>query len=106
MIIHGAEVVMPIDVIDTEEFAKRMKIPVKDAKRAIRNGGLKPGRHFILIGKSVRFVWGEELLSKLQEDSSVGPTMATEKAPAPVLPASPSKKGMGANRDYFKSRRI
>jgi len=34
-----------------------------------KHGRVKPGRDFIQIGRTIRFLWGSELLKRLLDDS-------------------------------------
>lgn len=57
------------ELISIEEFATRMGVSRTTAFAWIKNGDLQPGRHFIRIGRVIRFAWGEELIRRLHEDS-------------------------------------
>ena len=59
---------MSPDLITLEEFARRMQVGESSVWKWIRNGRLRPGRHFIRIDRVIRFSWGEELIQKLHED--------------------------------------
>ncbi|RNC67302.1 MAG: hypothetical protein ED859_15250 [Desulfuromonadales bacterium] len=58
----------PIEMIDLATFAERMGIAESTAWKWIRNGKLKPGRHFIKLDRIIRFAWGQELINRLMED--------------------------------------
>ena len=58
-----------LELITVEEFAKRMKISRTTVFDWIRKGRLKAGRHYIKVGRVIRFEWGPELLQRLREDS-------------------------------------
>ncbi len=57
------------ELIKLEEFAKRINVGRTTVFQWIKEGRLLPGRHFIKIGRVVRFEWGPDLLRKLHEDS-------------------------------------
>lgn len=57
------------ELITVEDFAKRMKVGRTTVFEWIKNGRLLPGRHFIKIGRIIRFQWGQDLLRKLHEES-------------------------------------
>ena len=90
-----------IEIIGLEEFAQRMDLPLKDVKRAIKTGQLRPGRHFFWVvkGENPRFHWGPELITMLHEDSvQLSPAeMAIEVRRPSVNPVKPSR----LNGDYF-----
>lgn len=58
-----------IEILTIEEFAERMKISRTTVFDWIRRGTLKSGRHYIKVGRVIRFEWGHELVQKLCEDS-------------------------------------
>lgn len=57
------------EVLTVEEFADRMKISRTTVFDWISKGKLKAGRHYIHIGRVIRFEWGQDLLRRLHEDS-------------------------------------
>jgi excisionase family DNA binding protein len=59
------------ELLTVEEFAKRMKISRTTVFDWIKKGRLKAGRHYIQIGRVIRFEWGPELVQALYEDSAV-----------------------------------
>ena len=58
-----------MELLTIEEFAERMKISRTTVFDWIRKGTLKAGRHYLKIGRVIRFEWGPELVRKLHEDS-------------------------------------
>ncbi|MDA8161684.1 MAG: helix-turn-helix domain-containing protein [Desulfobacteraceae bacterium] len=58
-----------MELLTVEEFAERMKISRTTVFDWIRKGTLKIGRHYLKIGRVIRFEWGPDLLRKLKEDS-------------------------------------
>ena len=54
-----------IEIIGLEEFAKRMGVARTTVFEWIKKGKLLPGRHFIKIGRVIRFEWGPDLMRKL-----------------------------------------
>lgn len=56
------------EIIDLSTFAERMRVAETTVRKWIRNGRLKPGRHFIRIDRVIRFAWGPELINRLHED--------------------------------------
>ena len=57
-------------VLTVEEFAERMQVSRTTVFDWIKKGVLKAGRHYIQIGRVIRFEWSCELLQKLREDST------------------------------------
>jgi len=60
-----------MELLTVEEFAQRMKISRTTVFDWIRKGALKAGRHYLKIGRVIRFEWGPELVQRLREDSVV-----------------------------------
>jgi len=58
-----------MELLTVKEFAARMKISRTTVFDWIRKGALKAGRHYLKIGRVIRFEWGPELLQRLHEDS-------------------------------------
>jgi hypothetical protein len=58
------------ELITLEKFAKRMNVGRTTVFEWIKQGKLLSGRHFIKLGRVIRFLWGPELLEKLHEDSN------------------------------------
>jgi hypothetical protein len=62
-----------IEIIELATFAERMKVAETTVWKWIRNGRLRPGRHFIQIDRVIRFAWGAELIYRLHEDCLSSP---------------------------------
>lgn len=62
-----------IEIIELATFAERMKIAETTVWKWIRNGRLRPGRHFIQVDRVIRFSWGPELINRLLEDCLSSP---------------------------------
>ena len=73
-----------MELLTVEEFAERMKISRTTVFDWIRKGTLKSGRHYLKIGRIIRFEWGPELLSKLYEDC-----VAEQEEPGNSTPGRP-----------------
>jgi len=79
------------ELITIEEFAKHMGVSRTTAFDWKKHGRVKPGRDFIQIGRTIRFVWGPELLKRLLEDS----LQAEEQA---IIDKNPLRKPKNNNR--------
>lgn len=90
-----------IEIIDLEEFAKRMSVARTTVFEWIKTGKLLPGRHFIRMGRVIRFEWGPDLLKKLYEDSDA-PSMASHNVKPPPTRSSraESKRKAAIDLDY------
>jgi predicted DNA-binding transcriptional regulator AlpA len=91
----------PIEIISLEEFAKRMGVARTTVFEWVKRGKLLPGRHFIKIGRVIRFEWGPDLLKKLYEDSDA-PTVASHNVKPPQTRSSRtgSKQKAAIDLDY------
>jgi len=93
-----------LEIIDEQGLAQRLKVELKVVKKAVKNGRLRPGRHYFFLdsGKPL-FEWGPALIAKLHEDCLQAPP----KAALSRLPAQniPSPKEPGINRAYFAKNR-
>ena len=90
-----------IEIISLEEFAKRMSVARTTVFEWIQRGKLLPGRHFIKMGRVIRFEWGPDLLKKLYEDSDA-PTVASHNVKPPQTRSSrtESKRKAAIDLDY------
>jgi excisionase family DNA binding protein len=83
-----------VDMLSIEEFAAKMSVGRTTVHEWLKSGRLRPGRHFIKIGGTIRFIWGAELLQRLLEDSieevpkQEAHTTDIRVNPLPQLPAS------------------
>jgi len=91
----------PIEIISLEEFAKRMGVARTTVFEWIKRGKLLPGRHFMKIGRVIRFEWGPDLLKKLYEDSDAA-TVTSHNVKPPQTPSSRagSKRKAAIDLDY------
>ena len=88
------------ELINLEEFAKRMNVGRTTVFQWIKEGKLLPGRHFIKIGKVIRFEWGPELLKKLHEDSNPIPGTAPASKPQRSRSQTSASRKPVINLDY------
>ncbi|MGC2422802.1 MAG: hypothetical protein WA666_00385 [Nitrospirota bacterium] len=87
------------ELITIEEFAKRMSVCRATAFDWKAHGRVKPGRDFIQIGRTVRFLWGPELLKNLQDDCQLAAEQpSVEKKKRPVKLRNKGKASI--NLDY------
>jgi len=54
-----------IELLPVEEYAKRFCVSRTTVFKWKKSGILRPGRHFIKIGRTLRFVWSFELVRDL-----------------------------------------
>lgn len=59
------------DLLDLEEFARRMGVSRSTVFDWIARRRLVPGRHFLRVGKTLRFFWSLEALRTLTGDDPV-----------------------------------
>jgi hypothetical protein len=79
-----------IEILTLKEFAGRMKLSRTTVFDWMRKGILKAGRHYIKMGRVIRFEWGQDLLNKLHEDSQclIDPESDCY-SPSPIKPVQP-----------------
>lgn len=58
-----------VEMLSIDQFAAKMGVSRTTVYDWFKSGYLRPGRHYIKIGKTTLFAWGAELLQKLHEDS-------------------------------------
>lgn len=78
-------------IITLEEFAQRMCVGESTVWKWIRNGNLKPGRHFIQFDRVIRFHWCRELIERLHEDCCAEHPENEFEQPCPV--ETPNESG-------------
>lgn len=59
---------MDIRILTIEEFADQLQVSRTTVFEWIRKGHLANGRHYFRINRTIRFPWGEDLISLLMED--------------------------------------
>lgn len=92
-----------IEILTVEEFADRMKFSRTTVFDWIKRGTLKAGRHYIKMGRIIRFEWGPELIKKLHDDSSVEEVVLSDVKPKPPTvkkTRTAAKGGTVLNFDY------
>ena len=83
-----------LEILNTEELLRRLKIGRTKLFELKRNGKVVPGRHFFQNGRVLRWVWGPDLIEALHENP-------VEK-PAPTN-QQPKQSGMNTTRATMKS---
>ena len=58
------------EFLNLEEFAKRLRISRSTAYNWLAEGRLVPGRHIVRVGRVIRVIWSEELVTHLLSLSS------------------------------------
>ena len=90
-----------IEIISLEEFAKRMGVARTTVFEWIKRVKLLPGRHFIKMGRVIRFEWGPDLLKKLYEDSDAATVTSPNVKPQPTRSSrTGSKQKAAIDLDY------
>lgn len=55
------------EALTIKDFCKKLSISQSEVYRLRKNGTLIPGRHFIKIGKNVRYFWSMEVLQDIHK---------------------------------------
>jgi excisionase family DNA binding protein len=89
------------ELLTVEEFAARLKVGRSTVFDWLARGRLKPGVHFLKIGRTLRFVWHMELLLSLSDDTEVVLTDPDEE-PGAIQRHSPREhvRGSVVNLDF------
>jgi len=58
------------EFLNLEEFAKRLRISRSTAYNWLAEGRLVPGRHIVRVGRVIRVIWSDELVTHLLSFSS------------------------------------
>jgi len=61
---------MKHEILTPEEFAERLKIGRSTLFEWLQKGILVPGKHFLKVGRVLRFVWSDDVVITLLELSS------------------------------------
>jgi len=62
---------MTKEILTPEEFAERLKIGRSTLFDWLGKGILVPGKHFMKVGRVLRFVWSDEVVVSLLELSTM-----------------------------------
>lgn len=86
------------DFLTVEQFAEKLQISRATVFALMKRGALVAGRHFIRLGRVVRFPWSPELIAELLKatDEQNGPTLRQQRSIRPQR----STRGNPVNWDY------
>ena len=83
---------MAVDILTAEEFAYRLKIGRSTLFDWLSKGVLVPGKHYVRIGRVLRFMWTDDIVASLAEATM---------QPKPVVKQSrPTLTRPGIDWDY------
>jgi predicted DNA-binding transcriptional regulator AlpA len=85
-----------IELIKLEEFANRMGVSRTTVFEWMKTGKLLPRRHFMKVGRVIRFEWGPDLVRKLYEDSDVPSKVSHDIKPQPTRSSRTSARRKAA----------
>lgn len=69
------------EILTLQEFTDRLKIGRSTLFVWLRQGVLLPGKHFIKVGRVLRFIWSEDILTALAE-ATVKPSQPLKQKPS------------------------
>jgi predicted site-specific integrase-resolvase len=78
---------MTPELLTLDEYASRLKVCRATVFEWKRKGILRLGCHYLRFGRVVRFVWSEEAIAKMLEDSTTSTIPETPVARAATTPA-------------------
>lgn len=86
---------MSVDILTPEEFAQKLRIGRSTLFEWVRQGVLQPGKHYIKVGRILRFIWADDIVATLAE--ATGQQNTTEKL---TLQQKSQPTRSGVNWDY------
>ena len=89
-----------IELLPVEEFAKRFCVSRTTVFEWKKSGVLIPGRHYIQISRTLRFVWCSEIISELHESNSQNTENMKKQTIKSAMPKTPSNKNSAINMEY------
>lgn len=87
---------MTKEILTAEEFAERLKIGRSTLFDWLGKGILVPGKHYMKVGRVLRFVWSDEVVISLLELSA----MAAQPRQVDSKKANPAAATNPINWDY------
>jgi hypothetical protein len=86
----------PPELLTVEQFALRLQVSRATVFVWMQKQILVQGRHFLKIGRVLRFTWSEEFISILMHESAT----ALAVAPPPLSPVAVSRKKTGSSLNW------
>lgn len=86
----------PPELLTVEQFAQRLQVSRATVFAWIQKQILVQGRHFLKIGRVLRFTWSDDFISILLQESAA----ALAVAPPPLSPVSVSRKKTGSSLNW------
>jgi predicted DNA-binding transcriptional regulator AlpA len=86
----------PPELLTVEQFAQRLQVSRATVFAWIQKQILVQGRHFLKIGRVLRFTWSDDFISILLQESAV----AVAVAPPPLSPVVVSRKKTGSSLNW------
>lgn len=88
----------PPELLTVEQFAQRLQVSRATVFAWIQKQILVQGRHFLKIGRVLRFTWSDDLIACLLQDSAQ--TVPVVPPPLSPVAASRQKSGSALNWEY------
>lgn len=86
----------PPELLTVEQFAQRLQVSRATVFTWIQKQILVQGRHFLKIGRVLRFTWSDDLISRLLLDSAQTVPVASP----PLSPVAVSRKKTGSSLNW------
>lgn len=83
---------MTPELLTALEMANRLKVGRSTIFEWLRQGVFQPGRHFVKVGRVLRFIWSDDIVTALV-DETVKPKQAVKQR----KPSSSSNRGINWN---------
>lgn len=86
------------ELLTVEQFAQRLQVSRATVFAWMQKQILVQGRHFLKIGRVLRFTWSDDLITCLLQDSAQ--TVPVVPPPLSPIVASRQKSGSALNWEY------
>jgi excisionase family DNA binding protein len=69
------------NILTVEEYAEHLRVCRTTVFQWIKNGNLKPGLHYIKIGRCLRFLWDPDTIKGLHDINSADTDIPPQRIP-------------------------
>ena len=89
-----------MELLTAEEYADRFCIGRTTVFEWKKTGILIPGRHYIKIGRTLRFIWDSAIIKELHQSNPGKPVPNKKQAISSTVPKLISNKKSAINMEY------
>ena len=84
------------ELLTVEQFAQRLQVSRATVFAWMQKQILVQGRHFLKFGRVLRFIWSDDFISTLLQESAAAVAVASP----PLLPVVVSRKKTGSSLNW------